>query len=93
MADELRAGRPLPLGWKVHVADIDATILATIKFADVALDRSMPVRSRTPPELVARAKETFHRARTSTRELQNNLEKLRDQVRTLSQLNGSVSIK
>src|SRR5262245_34638177 len=36
MVQELLHGRPLPLGWRVQIADPDGTIRDTIKFTDIA---------------------------------------------------------
>jgi len=92
MADELRAGRPLPLGWKVQVAEADETIVATVSFAEIALGTTLPARPRPvlDPHLHQRAREVFHKVRTERQHLVSGLHQLREHVRALSQLNGSL---
>lgn len=42
IAQELQAGRPVPLGWKLHIADDEDTILATVSFAALVFDNVPP---------------------------------------------------
>lgn len=60
MAEELRQGRPLPLNWRVQVADEEGCILATFRFADIVFGSQAPVpfmvAAASDPNLVERAK-------------------------------------
>jgi len=94
MAEELRKGRPLLLGWRVQVADATGTIYATFKFAEIVFGADWPVVPAISPvldpDLVNRAKVTFFKARQSQIELKDGLHALWDNVRALSKLNASV---
>jgi hypothetical protein len=91
MAEELRNGRPIPLNWRVQIAEADGTIRATIKFAELVFGEgvSMPTARRTrDPDLIARAKATMHKADQGQKQIQQGLEQLRRHVQTLSQLSA-----
>jgi len=92
MADELRAGRPLPLGWRVQIVDEDGAVRATVKFADLLGSAARPNGSAPifDPDLVERAKATFMRARRGHDALQETLRRLRQNVRALSALNEGI---
>jgi len=94
MAEELRKGCPLPLGWRVQVADGAGTILSTFKFAEIVFGAESPavpaIRPVLDPDLVNRAKATFFKARQSQKELKDGLEALWGNVRALSKLNASM---
>src|SRR5262245_56220663 len=47
MAEELRRGRPLPLKWRVQVADASGSIRATAKFSEILFGE--PPTANTPP--------------------------------------------
>ena len=94
MAEELRCGRPLPLGWRAQVADGEGKILLTLSFARLVFSELVAAQlSRidgpTTPEahlaLIERAKATFTRARSTNAEIRDGLNELRRQVRRLAQ--------
>jgi len=93
MAEEVRQGRPLPLNWRVQVADQEGCILATLKFAVILFGSETPTHplsgSALDRDLVERAKSIFFKAQRTQGELQNGLLLLRDNVRTLSKLTAT----
>ena len=92
MAEELLQGRPLPLNWRVQVADEEGCILATFRFADIVFGTQAPVpfmvAAASDPNLVERAKVLFFKAQRTQGELRDGLLALRDNVRQLSKLTG-----
>jgi hypothetical protein len=93
MAEELRRGRPLPLGWRVQVADGAGTIHAAFKFAEIVFGAGSAVPAVHPvldPDLMNRAKATFFKARKNQIEMKDGLKALWDNVRVLSKLNSSL---
>jgi len=99
MAEELRGGRPVPLGWRIQVADEDGSILFTLPFArlvftDDVADAVIRSSRRLEPEydlmLIERAMATFARARQSHAEIRTGLTELRNQVRQLAQLRSAL---
>jgi hypothetical protein len=94
MAEELRRARPLPLGWRVQVADGAGSIHASFNFAEIVFGAGLPLVPASPPvfdpDLVNRAKATFFKARQSQIELKDGLQALWNNVRALSKLSASV---
>lgn len=95
MAEELRAGRPLPLAWKVQVVDGEGAVEATLKFAELVFGPPMHDRQPTgsvqaAPDLILRAKAIFFKARHHEAELRSSLRALSDHVRALSKLTSSI---
>jgi len=93
MAEEVRQGRPLPLNWRVQVADHEGCILATLKFGVILFGTQTPTQSgpALDRDLVERAKSIFFKAQRAQGELRNGLLALRDNVRTLSKLTATFS--
>jgi hypothetical protein len=93
MAEELRCGRFVPSQWRAQIATEDSAVVATIPFASLlfAQDGAHEARIRkTDPDLIARAKATFARARASQREIYTNLFELRENVRSLGEINNKL---
>jgi hypothetical protein len=99
MAEELRCGRPIPLGWRAQVADGEGTILLTLPFArlvfsEVVAAQLARIDRPTTPEahlaLIERAKVTFTRARSTHAEIKDGLIELRKQVRRLAQYSSGL---
>jgi hypothetical protein len=94
MAEQLRQGRPLPLNWRVQVADEEGCILATLKFSEIVFGTQTSTPSWSGAvldrDLVERAKTIFFKAQRAQGELRNGLLALRDNVRALSKLTGSL---
>lgn len=94
MADELRAGRTLPLGWLVQIEDETERIAFTIKFATLVLGGAEA--SWRPPmfaqdlALIERAKATFAKARKNHAEIKLGLDGLRNEVRKLAQYSAAL---
>jgi hypothetical protein len=94
IAEELRCGRAVPAQWRIQIAHDDETILDTVSFASI-LNGEEIQRSRLRPrfiskhhhELMARALATSNRARTSHAEITRHLTGLRDNLRSLAELN------
>jgi hypothetical protein len=99
MAEELRKGRPVPFTWLVQVADDEGNVLFTVPFArlvfsEVIAAQLIRMSRPTTPEahlaLIARAKTTFARARTTNAEIKDGLTELRNQVRRLAQYSNAL---
>ncbi len=95
MAEELRQGRPLPLSWRVQVADHEGAIEATLSFHEIALGhRGLCVGTECPSgldlSLVSRAKAIFFKAGRAQAALDDGLRMLSENVRVLSKLTGSI---
>jgi len=94
MAEELRAGRSLPLAWKVQLVDSEGAIEATVKFAELVfgshVHEGQPKRSVQDPDLTQRAKAIFFKARHNEAALRSSLRALSDNVRLLSKLTASI---
>jgi len=97
MADELRAGRPLPLTWRVQIADAEECVLLTINFRSLVMEAGKDVQAAPSlqPELalLERARETFARARKSHAEIRFGLSELRDHVRRLSEYSTVLRVR
>ena len=70
MAEELRCGRPVPLDWRVQIADEFGVVVNTSKFASLLFgDHRRPERQpgnrMLDAMLMERAKATFARVRRS----------------------------
>ncbi len=95
MAEELRQGRPLPLSWRVQIADHEGAIEATLSFREIALGQMVPWArteglSVLDPDLVHRAKAIFFKAGTAQAALNDGLRMLSENVRVLSKLTGEI---
>jgi hypothetical protein len=100
MAEELRYGRPLPVGWRVQIADPDGAIADTIKFADlVFVETKAPELARREgkpiqqAELIERARATVRRAHERNSQIEQGLERLRDQVQALVRLSAALPLR
>lgn len=98
MAGELVAGRPVPLGWRMHVSDAEDSVLLTLPFAALlfgeghpSLDAAWTFPRVSTPELMARAEVTNRRARQVNKDIHHGLETLWSGLRTLSQLNAALA--
>lgn len=97
MAGELAAGRPVPLGWRMHVSDAGDSVLLAIPFAALLfgegytpLDAAWKFRRVSTPELRMRAEAINRRARQVNGDIHSGLETLWSGLRTLSQLNADL---
>ena len=94
MAEQLRQGRPLPLNWRVQVADEEGCILATLKFSEIVFGTQTRMQSWSGSvldrDLIERAKTIFFKAQRAQGELRTGLLVLRDNVRALSKLTGAL---
>ena len=100
LAEELKHGRPLPLGWRVQVAEAEGAIADTIKFADLVFVDAhaiKPAPSKSKPiqnaELLERAKATVRRAHERNAQIEQGLKRLQEHVRTLSRLSASLPLR
>jgi hypothetical protein len=98
MAGELVAGRPVPLGWRVQIADLDGTVHLTIPFAALVFGEN-ELLSRygarafprvTDGNVIERAKAIMLRTQRQNDELRHGLEQLRSHVRALARMSGSL---
>jgi len=98
MACELIAGRTVPFGWRVQIADKDETIVLTIPFAALVFGSSdpqgagsgFPFAPVTDTSVVERAKATTLRAQKNRVEISEGLNQLWAQLRTLAQMNAAL---
>lgn len=95
MAEELRCGRPVPLDWRVQIADEFGVVVNTIKFATLLFgDHRRPERQpgnrMLDAMLMERAKATFARVRRSHSEINDGLLRLKAQVRALADFNAAL---
>ena len=95
MADELRSGRPVPLGWRVQIADEEGAIKVTIGFASLMFGVHQGFGSEAKNctadvMLIERTKATFARLRKSHSELNDQLVQLKRQLRTLVLFNAAI---
>ena len=97
IANELQAGRPLPLKWRIEVALADGTALATINFAEVALGapRYSPRRlpAATTGEIIERANAIMAEAQEREAAVRAALGEAHAGLRTLAQLNAMLGRK
>jgi hypothetical protein len=91
MAEELRCGRPVPVGWQVQIAIEDGTILSTLSFQQIAFPHSSGLAREALADraLIARAKATQKTRRTKD-EISQGLQELRHSIRQLARINSSV---
>ena len=90
MAEELRCGRPMPVGWRVQIADTSGTIVHAIQFMTLLFGNNAEFQRRElglDMALVERAKATFARVRRNHSEINDGLNRLKGQLRTLSEFN------
>jgi hypothetical protein len=89
----------VPFTWLVQVADDEGNVLFTVPFArlvfsEVIAAQLIRMSRPTTPEahlaLIARAKTTFARARTTNAEIKDGLTELRNQVRRLAQYSNAL---
>jgi hypothetical protein len=89
------AGRTVPLGWRVQIADKYATIFLTIPFAMLVFAESDPdtyaagpqVARIVEPDAIELTKATILSARKSRTEIRQGLDQLWAQLRTLAKVN------
>jgi hypothetical protein len=97
IANELQAGRPVPLKWRIEVALADGTSLATINFAEVALGvpRYPPPRllAATTEELIGCANAIMAEAQEREVAVRAALGEAQAGLRMLAQLNASLGRK
>jgi hypothetical protein len=94
MAEELRCGRPVPLGWRVQIANDDGAIVHVIDFMSIMFGKTGESRPRElvfDVKLVERAKATFARVRRNHSEINDGLMRLKGQLRTLASFNAALS--
>src|SRR5262245_35941923 len=95
MAGELIAGRTVPFGWRMQIADKDGTIILTIPFAALVVGPGGPRGSGsafapvTDACVIERAKATMLRAQKSRVEIKEGLSHLWAQLRTLAKMNAA----
>jgi hypothetical protein len=85
IADELRAGKPAPLDWHVHLTSDDGSISEQIAFADVVV-RPSTERSGAPSELAlqhAEALSSFAEIRQTLFSIRGAIEDLQQSLRAL----------
>jgi hypothetical protein len=90
MAEELRCGRPMPVGWRVQIADTSGTIVHAIPFMTLLFGNNAEFQRKElglDMALVERAKATFARVRRNHSEINDGLNRLKGQLRTLSEFN------
>ena len=91
MAEELLSGGTPALNWCIQIADTEGRILHTVRFSELLLlDRSVDLslgfdHRCENSSTIERARQTFARARKSTREVDVSLLELRMHVRILSE--------
>jgi hypothetical protein len=98
MAGELMAGRTVPLGWRVQIADEYETIFLTIPFAtlvfadgDAYTYAPVPhVAAVTEPNAIELTKATILSAQKSRTEIREGLDQLWAQLRTLAKMNAEL---
>ena len=93
MAQELQAGRPPPIAWRLAIADAEGTILDTISFGAVAFGHGMPgalLGSRETRQLVEHVRHTIRQGREHRASLRAGIAEARDQLRTLGRLNATL---
>jgi len=97
IANELQAGRPVPLKWRIEVALADGTTLATINFAEVALGVPRYPRPRLPAatteEIIGRANAIMVEAQEREAAVRAALGEAHAGLRTLAQLNATLGRK
>jgi hypothetical protein len=92
-ADELLAGRPLPLRWKVQISDSDDVVQLTIAFATIVLGEhtgTLRFRAVSHPEVIEAAKEIVGRASGANAGIATGLKELRTQLKVLGQINTAL---
>jgi hypothetical protein len=95
MANELVAGRPVPFGWRVQVADLDGTVLLTIPFASLAFGQTVGMEGwKFPrvagPEVLGRARATMLKAHHANGDVLRSIGELWSHLRTLSDVNATL---
>jgi hypothetical protein len=98
MAGELLAGRTVPLGWRVQIADKHETIFMTIPFATLVFadgdrytDAPAPhIAGITEPDVIEPMKATILSAQKSRTEIREGLDQLWAQLRTLAKVNAEL---
>jgi len=93
MALELMAGRPVPFGWQVQIADPNGAVVLTIPFAGLVFGTGEASRTFAPvtgPAVMERAKAIYAKARRTQHEINDGLHELRSQVGTLAQLTAAL---
>ena len=94
MANELQEGRPVPLGWHIHVADADDTVLATISFVQVALGGAAPADrwpiARQTAQLIANTREIIAKVRERQAAVDTGIGEAHSRLRTLVSQNEAL---
>jgi hypothetical protein len=96
MAGELMAGRTVPLGWRLQIADTHETIVVTIPFATLVSADGDPYTPRAgaqvagvrEPDARELAKATILHSQQSRAEIREGLDQLWAQLRTLGKMNA-----
>ena len=97
IADELRAGRPVPLKWRLEIAEAEGGVLATINFAELALGEARhpapSLRAATTKEIIEHAYAIVTQAQERRAAVREALGQAHASLRTLAQLNATLAKK
>jgi len=94
MAQELLAGRPPPVAWRVQIADAEGTILDTISFSALAFGNvtlGTPLASGNTRQLIDDVRDTIRRGRNRRAGIRASIAEAQDQLRTLARLNDALA--
>jgi hypothetical protein len=96
MAQELQAGRPPPVSWRIQIADAEDTILATVNFSAIAFGRDeahTPVASLSAREVIREVRDTIREGRERRTGVRATIAQTHQHLRTLARLNEALARK
>jgi hypothetical protein len=99
LANELIAGRTMPLGWRAQIVDREENVVSTLPFAELVPRHDVQPRSsqrRSYMEAVDRANAIMARANKCKSEIRGGFEQVWAQLRILGRINselGGASVK
>jgi hypothetical protein len=96
MAQQLRAGAPPPLAWRIQIADAEDTILATVSFSAIAFGRDeaiTPLTSLPNGEIIRQVRDAIREGRERRAGIRASIVEVHQHLRTLARLNQALARK
>jgi hypothetical protein len=96
MAQQLQAGAPPPLAWRIQIADAEDKILATVSFSAIAFGRDevlTPLASLPNREIIHQVRGTIREGRERRAGIRASIAEAHQHLRTLARLNEALARK